>query len=228
MRKYQLGFVVFILLILSACNASESQIATAIAETELASPSETPAPTFTFIPTSTVTLTPSPAPTETLTPTTIISLIQTEQSYNCMTIGLFEDFIYSSIGVRAKFYPTVSTDATIWNKEFSWEDNGDIFNYLINEKDNCIITGVAYFIVSTEGDNAEFAGDFASILIGFLSPDSNGRAWFWDTHSSECFFAMDEIFEKFKFIDDETLWGLSCQFDSEKKLLMTMLQIILE
>lgn len=56
-----------VILVLTACTPSESQIATSAAATELASPSDTPKPSFTLSPTTT--LTPSTTPTETVTPT---------------------------------------------------------------------------------------------------------------------------------------------------------------
>lgn len=73
MRRHHIGLAILVVFILSACTASESQIATAIAKTELALPSDTPAPTLTFTPTSTFTLTPSPTSAETLTPTSTIT-----------------------------------------------------------------------------------------------------------------------------------------------------------
>ena len=55
--------VVVLLLLLSACSPSDAQIATAIAQTEMARP------TSTFTPEPTATLTQTPTPTQTSTPT---------------------------------------------------------------------------------------------------------------------------------------------------------------
>ena len=62
MKKTILSALVMIL-VLSACTPSQSQISTSAAETELASPSKTPLPSLT------PSLTPSLIPTETATPT---------------------------------------------------------------------------------------------------------------------------------------------------------------
>jgi hypothetical protein len=61
MKKHDLVIALFILL-LASCGPSESSISTAMAETEIAKPSETPRPTHTSTPTQ------IPTPTETMEP----------------------------------------------------------------------------------------------------------------------------------------------------------------
>ena len=60
MKRSLIFSSMLILISLASCTPSENKIATAIAETELASPSNTPAPTVTITPSPTFTLTPSP------------------------------------------------------------------------------------------------------------------------------------------------------------------------
>jgi hypothetical protein len=96
--------VTAIMLILSACGASESQIATAIAMTEQAAPSDTPNPTSTSEPTST--FTPIPSPTFTLTPTPDTRVIS--ENPNDLILEL------SEMPVDGKFYLAYSTPHRNW------------------------------------------------------------------------------------------------------------------
>jgi hypothetical protein len=92
-------YVLILILVLSACTPSESQVATSAPETELALPTDTPQPSQTPLPTATIIPTITATATLTLTPTPDLRVIDADPRLMLLSVeDIPEDSGYFSTG----------------------------------------------------------------------------------------------------------------------------------
>ena len=153
-----------VILVLTACTPSESQIATSAAATELASPSDTPKPSFTPSPAATITPSITPTETPTLTPTPDLRVVDADP--RSMLLSL-ED-----LPEGAGYFSTGESPHRNW--ELTRDYGEEIASAYIESSGRIDGWSLGFRTYSKEPNTAEFLNSTIVIFSTNAGPETEG------------------------------------------------------